>query len=383
LIYLWQKNRWLRLPQLIISGIWALGLASFFTLPALLENKFTQIRGQLVGYYDYTAHFVSLRQLFITRFWGYGPSVWVEAEDRMSFQIGHLHWILALIVGGILVLKAIRKRRDLKWIKKDPILLATGYMLLIGWLAAFMTHLRSIFIYQLIPQLGYIQFPWRFLTIVIFAFSFVVGYLVWLLRSDKRFFGLVFTSLRMIATMVLIIIIVAVNWSYFKPEGGRMGPITDEEKFSDAAWDLQQTAGIYDYLPIDAETAPKEPRKQLAEFMEGEGAIVDEASGTDWAEFRVDVESEEAVVRVGIFKFPNWKVFADEKEVKNYVDEDEKWGRMYIGLSEGTHNVRVVLENTPVRTVSNLISLASWLGLFTFTLYPKYLKRLANLAKKK
>src|SRR3990170_5560404 len=75
LIHLWQKNAWGALPRIFISSIWALGLSAFFTLPAIFENNLTQIRSQIGGYYDFTAHFVGLKQLLISRFWGYGPSV--------------------------------------------------------------------------------------------------------------------------------------------------------------------------------------------------------------------------------------------------------------------------------------------------------------------
>ncbi|MFV1917701.1 MAG: 6-pyruvoyl-tetrahydropterin synthase-related protein, partial [Patescibacteria group bacterium] len=37
LLHLWRENKWSRIPQLLISMVWALGLAAFFTLPALAE----------------------------------------------------------------------------------------------------------------------------------------------------------------------------------------------------------------------------------------------------------------------------------------------------------------------------------------------------------
>jgi hypothetical protein len=381
LLHLWRTNAWYKIPSLMLSGFWALGLAAFFTLPALLENKFTQIKGQLVGYYDYTAHFVSLRQLFITRFWGYGPSVWVEAEDRMSFQIGHLHWILSLVVGGILIVRVIRGIREVKGFKKvtnNPVLLTTCYMLLFGWFAAFMTHLRSIFIYLAIPQLGMIQFSWRFLGLVIFAFSFVVGYLPFVLRPKKRFFDLAFAPFRMTIAGFLIIFLVVINWNYFRPEYGKMGPLTDEEKLTGMAWDLQQTAGIYDYLPSTVKRAPTRPQSVVAEIAEGgglsddsRGKIEKAEQGTYWAKFNVTVESEKAQVIVNIFDFPGWKVYVDGIETETFIPEEEEWGRMWIDVPQGEHLVYVQFFNTPVRTVGNIISLISWIGLGTVVLKKK------------
>ena len=358
LIHLWRKSRWSRLPKIIISGIWALGLAAFFTLPALAENKFTQVRGQLEGYYDYTAHFVSLRQLLISRFWGYGPSVWIDAEDGMSFQIGHIHWILSLIIGGWLIFLIIQRRKKIiKSFKESNFLLPSFYLFVVGWFSAFMTHLRSIGIYKAIPILSLIQFPWRFLTIVIFAFSFISGVAVIIFENKK---------VSSWITGLLVAGLVIFNWNYFLPRDGKMGKLTDEEKFSGAAWDLQQTAGIYDYLPIYAEMAPNAPRDKIAEIIQGEGEIYNSQDGTSWAEFDIGVRSDIAQVRIGIFKFPGWKVFIDGKEVENFVAGDEKWGRMYVEVPKGEHKIRAEFTNTPVRAASNFISLSSWLGLFTF-----------------
>ena len=50
LLHLWRNNAWHKIPSLVFSGLWALGLAAFFTIPALMEKKFNQIKGQLVGY---------------------------------------------------------------------------------------------------------------------------------------------------------------------------------------------------------------------------------------------------------------------------------------------------------------------------------------------
>ena len=358
LIHLWRKSRWSRLPKIIISGIWALGLAAFFTLPALAENKFTQVRGQLEGYYDYTAHFVSLRQLLISRFWGYGPSVWIDAEDGMSFQIGHIHWILSLIIGGWLIFLIIQSRKKLiKSFRESNFLLPSFYLFVVGWFSAFMTHLRAIGIYKAIPILSLIQFPWRFLTIVIFAFSFISGVAVIIFENKK---------VSSWITGLLVAGLVIFNWNYFLPRDGKMGKLTDEEKFSGAAWDLQQTAGIYDYLPIYAEMAPNAPRDKIAEIIQGEGEIYNSQDGTSWAEFDIGVRSDIAQVRIGIFKFPGWKMFIDGKEVENFVAGDEKWGRMYVEVPKGEHKIRAEFTNTPVRAASNFISLSSWLGLFTF-----------------
>lgn len=363
LLWLWRERSWFTVPQLLVSGLWGFGLAAFFTLPVLLEKNLVHVETLVEGYYEYIAHFATLNQLLISRFWGYGPSAW--AEDFMSFQVGHFHWGLSLFVGGIVLLKIARARRLLR-IKRliftDRILVIL-FFLAAGWFATFMAHLRSTPIWQAIEPLKFVQFPWRFVTLSTLSFSTVAGALVIFLNKKGR--------LKNFVVAALILSVILWNKNYFKPEF--MGPLTDEEKFSGAAWELQQTAGIYDYLPKDAEVAPQSPQKVLAEVAEGEAEISNMSQTSDSARFNVSAKSE-AVVRINIFQFPNWRVFARPpealakggkwEEVETFVGEDDL-GRIHINVPAGEHEITARLYNTPVRTAGNLISLLSWLALAT------------------
>lgn len=357
LFFLLREKNWGKIISLVKSGALALGLTTFFTLPAILEQKYVQVDTLVNGYYEYIAHFATFNQLFISRFWGYGPSVWLE-NDGMPFQIGHIHWILSLVIFVVLAVLFLRKKLNPKLHTTYFILLS---FILVGWFAAFMAHSRSTFIWQLIPALKFVQFPWRFLTMVTFSFSFIAGSLV--LFIPKKFIYWV--------VGVLSLGLVIFNWNYFLPDGGKMGPLSDKEKFAGAAWDLQRTAGIFDYLPVGAVTAPKEPRRALLEVMKGEVNTEDLKIGTNKASLSVSVISDKATVRLGIFKFPNWKAFVDGKEVETYIPKDEMWGRMYIEVPKGEHKIALRLFNTPLRTTSNIISLVAWIGLATFPLWRK------------
>lgn len=338
-IWLFHFKNWKATIPLAISGIWAFGFAAFFSLPVLFEKGIVQTDSLVVGYYEYTAHFVSISQLLFSRFWGYGPSVWMEADDKMSFQIGWLHWILPLVAIAFLGYRFYKKR------KVTPIILATVFMFLLGWFGAFMAHPRSVFIWQLVEPYQFVQFPWRFLTMAILGLSFVIGYLVWVLPRMYRY----------AVGILLVVAALVYSWNYFLPENGKLGPITDEEKFSGVAWDMQQTAGIYDYLPNTAKTAPKVPKTQIAEFMSGTGEVMNIHEGTDWATFTVTAE-EDSTLRIGLLDFPEWQVLVNGAEVEEYVPESEEWGRFYIDVPAGTHEVEIQLLDTPIRTFGNIIS---------------------------
>lgn len=363
LLILWRENAWQKIPQLFLSGLLSLGMAAFFTIPAIAENKHTQIETQLIGYYDYRAHFVSINQLLFSRYWGYGPSVWLE-EDKMSFQIGHLHWILSIIAFiyiSLLLVQNSKKEGFMKAIKNKTVLTIL-FLFFTGWFSAFLTHLVSIGVWMAIEQLRYLQFPWRFLTLVIFSLSFVAGAVFVYIKG----------KLGLFVGFISIVSVIFLNWNYFLPEYGKMGSLTDEQKFSGAAWELQQTAGIYDYLPMQAKSAPKSPKRETFEFISGSGFVEREDNGTYWSKGTILVDTDFAEIRVNIFDFPGWKVFANGREIEKYVPDSEEWGRMYIKLDKGKNLVYLQFYNTTVRTVANFVSLGAWI-LFFYLLVGKKL----------
>lgn len=352
LFWLARTKSWVTTLYLGVAGIWGLSLAAFFSLPAVLEQSFVHVETLVLGYYEYIAHFANVNQLLFSRFWGYGASVWMATDDKMSFQVGHLHWILSLVIFGLLLARLRYKNIGNLWLISLVFFAA-------GWFATFMAQSRSTPIWLGLDKvLRFVQFPWRFLTLSILSFSFLSGAIVWLLGKRK--------NLALLTVMGLIAGLLFLNKDYFKPE--KLGPLTDEEKFSGAAWDLQQTAGIYDYLPKDAKMAPKGPQKTLTEIQEGSVSVSEPWQNTNAVYFKVNVLSDKARIRLNIFKFPNWMVFVDGQEVSVDTDEDDL-GRMHIQVSKGDHEVRAKLYNTPVRTISNTISVIAWLGLLTNPLW--------------
>lgn len=352
LMWMVREKAYKKIPSLIISGILAIGLAAFFTLPVVAEQKYTHADSLIQGYYEYDAHFASINQILFSRFWGYGASVWMAEDDRMSFQVGHLHWILSLVIIAFAGLRYWKKR------KVDNILLITLFLFIGGWFTSFMIHSRSTPIWVIFKPLSYVQFPWRFLALVIFCFSFLSGALVMFLSKKTGHIVLIILSLGLIGW----------NWNYFVPEHGKLGPLTDEQKLTGVAWDLQQTAGIYDYLPKTAEVAPNSPQKGLTEVMEGKAEITDQKQNTNSGSFKVNVTTPDALIRINIFRFPDWRVFIDGSETEIVKGPDDKIGRIHIKVTNGTHEVKVRLYDTPVRTIGNIISIISWLGLAYFML---------------
>ncbi len=334
LLFLTRQKKWNLIFPLFLYSLVGVGLAGFFIIPAFLEKKYVHVETMTIGYFNYLAHFVSLKQLFLSGHWGYGTSE-LGPYDDLSFSVGFLHWGYSLVVLIIGLLK--RKKSQLKW-------LVLVFLALVGLGSLFMAHQRSVFIWNNLSLLSYLQFPWRFLTIVVFVFSLMAGGLIY--YSSKR---------KIVIAVLSIFLVIYFNYSYFRPE--RWLNITDQDKFSGQAWLYQQTASIYDYLPIWANEPPSEPAFKEPRFIQGSGQLINYKQGTDWSKGKIQVNSDQAEIRLPVFYFPNFVVESNGSKIP--INYDNHLGLISFQLPQGEHQFFVDLKNTWIRNLSQLLSILS------------------------
>ena len=350
-LIVWQKKKFslrltkddlVKLKNLAMAVFWGLGLAAFFVFPAFLEKGLVHVETMFMGYFNYLAHFVSLPQLFLSRYWGYGASVW-GPEDEMPFQVGFLHWGLAVLIILLFAKKWFKNKDKHIWL-----VLLFGFIFI---LASFLAHSRSGLIWKIIAPLQYLQFPWRFLALVVFSLSFTAGGIVSFSKGLKR---------KIIAGLIVLAVI-SVNFSYFKPEKQLL--INDQEKiFSEKGMQRLYTDAIFDYLPKSAPMPPTSPAENYAIDLSTKDTIemTGLQKGSDWLRFYTNFDQQREIIIPQYF-FPNWKGWIDEKEVSLRFEDD--LGRIVVDVPSGEHELYFRLTNTPVRSWANLASLVSWLGL--------------------
>lgn len=348
--WIMSSKNYLDIRRLLLSGVLALGLAAFFTIPSIFEQKYVHIDTLTSDYFQYFAHFATFKQLFISRYWGDGPSIF-GPNDEVAFPIGQVHWVVAVISLLLLLLKFWRSKKLQKsdWLVIFGVIVGTG--------AAFMVHEKSTFLWKMIPKLEFVQFPWRFLTLNVLGYSLAAGGVTAYLPKK---------ILNYLAGGA-VLLVVSLNWTFFKPIHD--GPLTDSQKFSGEAWRIQSQAGILDYLPKEAKDDPTQARIQAVDIIEGEGKIVKVDSGTNWLRF--STVGDITKVRVNLFNYPVWKAFIDQKEVPIYVANDEINGLIYIDVPSGEHNIYLKLKDTLLRKLSNMVSIFSWVGLAGYILWKK------------
>jgi hypothetical protein len=348
--------------SLIASGFFALALSAFFTLPVLFESKLVQIESMFQNYYHYSVHFVSLKQLFLSTFWGDGPSVW-GTFDGMSFAIGTLYWLVPSTMAILFIYLSIKAKSWKKYLL--PLMI-----IVLAYMATFLTHERSSFVWAILSPIQKIQFPWRFLNHSLFLFSLSFAFLPLLAKKMSPKLG--YTVIP-----IIVLAVVTLNYKYFFPV--TFGPITDEQKFSGLAWNNQITSGIYDYLPKTASTAAKAKAKEIIDSVDPsttEYQLVNYQKGTDWWLFNLKNETP-AKFTLSALYFPNFLLFDNQQPLKFEVEP--LLGRITVDLEPGTHQIYLKLYNTPIRSISNCISLLAWI--FTFVYFIQRLWKTKRLKK--
>lgn len=345
------SKKWKSIISLTTSLILGLGLSAFFLLPNIAEQTLIRKESLVSDYYFYPSHFVSLKQLFLERDWGFGPSTF-GPNDEMSFQIGWPHWLLGVILGifGLLKLKSNPKTKSI---------LLLGLLVLSGF-SAFLTHQRSFFIWEAIPILSYVQFPWRFLGLTILFVSLAIGAIVTIPKL-----------VRWPAFILVVTLLIALNYPFFKPEHYWWWA-NDQEKLSGVQFELQQKAAILDYLPKSAEEAPRNKAPENPEIVSGKGLVSNFSKRSNSFFFDAEI-FEDAAVQIPITFFPGWEVIKEGKAIPSYPSG--KLGLISINLPQGKHIIGGRFRNTPVRFAGNAITVFSFLFLFSILILSENDKR--------
>jgi ABC-type multidrug transport system fused ATPase/permease subunit len=330
-IYLVFNDNLKSIKSFTIAIVIAFGLSAFFVLPAFLEKDLVQTESLTRFELDYRANFVSVKQLFLDRDWGYGTSI-PGPEGGMNFSIGWPHWVLVFLSLLFIPFNKNKKNR-----------LLAIFCLLLFVFSIFMTHNKSTFIWEMFPILTYFQFPWRFLSLSILTSSILGGFVV---LSFKEKMQLYLATIIIFTTMVL-------NWSYFKPR--EVYNISEQQKITGEAWDLQKRGAILDYLPKTA-LEPREAAQKTPIVVSGKAEVKDFAIKSNSFSFKIKV-SEESKIEVPIYYFPNWEVYVDGKLYPS--NHDNPLGRISFDLKEGEYEVLGKFRNTLIRTFANITTLAS------------------------
>jgi hypothetical protein len=325
--------------QVIFIGALTIGLSAWYAVPAFLEKGYTQADKLTTGFSNYNHHFLYIRQLWNSP-WDYGGSIW-GIEDDISFELGKVQVIIAVIIIGLYTAALLRRKKT----QSFDLLLMMGALL---GISLFLTILKSKFIWDTIPLLSYVQFPWRYLSLAIVFIPLFIG----LLRQfiPKKLWPAVAGSLALIIIMS--------QAQYARPEA-----FLDNNAalyYSDPSRISSDMSGIIpDFLPITAvpEELPvltKSQERFMFSHTTTYRAEVDRSH-----EFLLLLQSpSETTLTVGIFDFPGWTMYLDGEKMPHDVTP-EGLIQMNVPGKDGERIISGKFEETPLRNAANIFTVIS------------------------
>ncbi len=332
-------------------------LTAFFWLPALTEKQDTLVDQLLIkNLASYRIHFVCPEQLW-NSLWGYGGSG-PGCLDGMSFKIGKLHLILAFLSLPAAIWLWLRKR------KKAAGLLFSLFLLLI--FSAWMTTAYSGFIWDNLPPLWYLQFPWRFLEFTALFASLLAGSLFLLLN---KFYLKILTAIVVLAGLLFY------NAKLFVPQK-YLTAATDNSLLTDQQVKWHVSNSSFEYLPFGIATKISPLGTVLVDINENE--VVSPSwnekfrilsgdftpSSSQFAPDRFLLSGNSAYgaqLQFHLADFPGWKVWIDNKPAA--INDANQYKLISVMVPPGNHGIAGKFTNTPVRTAGNTLSLISLGGL--------------------
>ncbi len=342
LLHKWHRNGRFPLKATVYSvmaGLLAIGLASIFLIPAVLEKKFILESQWVGGSYDYRMHFTYFFQLF-EPFWGFGYSI-PGPNDGMPLQLGIVPFLLSVAACCFALRRRLERSEEILF--SGAVLLATLFM---------MTPISEP-VWEAIPALSLIQFPWRLLGLTAVLMAVMAGGLVPSLQSESRIVGVLLASIVVLGSLGYVTPRLT---DISKVDESPGGPTAFELRYPDmigmTVWTRTQ--------PKDSPMVPyyrgKEKQLVKAHILEGKGSVrpVFHGGSTDVVE--VDAETP-IVLQFYTYYFPGWQATVDGKPVQIRPGGD--LGLITLNVPKGRHVVRVHMGSfsTPARKAGGVVTL--------------------------
>ena len=280
------------------SILLGLGLSSFFWGPALNDKQFTV--------FDSTSIAVS-SQYFL------GPQ-YIGLFGGTS--------LVAILLSGVL---CFRQRSSL-----------VTYFLGIVFLGSFFALPLSLIFWKLLPLGLFVQFPFRFLSIVAVG----VGYIF------AVFIDSVPKKLRIFVITIAIILIYISAWGFLAPKQFQNYPDTFYSTNQDT------TTVKNEYMPKWVKRVPENVTGKIA----ADGIVLNITDTGSNILFTVDSRSA-STVRINTVYFPGWEASVDGK--KTVITHDNPYGFIEVQIEQGKHIVKISFRETPVRLLYDTISFLS------------------------
>jgi hypothetical protein len=206
--------------------------------------------------------------------------------------------------------------------------------------------LASFFIWKIIPA-GFIQFPFRFLSISILCIAFLAAWNINILQKYKKY---------LLSTTFLVLLFLSAL-PFIKTTGN----IDKGESYyttNEATTTVQN-----EYMP---KWVKQIPTTQPPSKVETQQATISNLIIKSNLITFTSKSTTSAEIKINTIYFPGWIAQVDDK--KTTIKYNNPEGVMQLTVSKGTHVISLKFEETPVRLISDVISIQSFVIILCFSL---------------
>lgn len=287
-----EKDKFLNSIKGLVLGLM---ISCFFWLPALYDKQFTVFDKTLVS--DFSKHFVS------------------------DFNLFGVISVVALI-GSLSALK----------IKNKKLI----YFLGIFVLSAFLSTSFSRIIWEYLPIVSFIQFPFRIMSIFSLAVAYLISYHLENIKDD----------FKKPTSIAIFIVIFFSAFTYLFPRQYQHYPDTFYSTNQDS------TTVKNEYMPKWVKEIPSEMENGKVEVIDGSEKLKISSLSVNKIIFQGEFE-QKRIIQINTVYFPGWEIEIDGKQTQ--IDYNSN-GLIRFSVPKGNHVVASEFKETNLRKVANSIS---------------------------
>jgi hypothetical protein len=326
------------------------GLAGFYLVPAAYEQRWVNISLALASGLQPSQNFLY--------------AVIADAEHNAFNRIASNTAVLTLILTGIFAaLSFPRRRLSAQPLKKS----LWGTLVALSVTAAFLMLRLSNILWEALPKLRFVQFPWRWMSILAIPFAVFISAAI----VQKRMRGYRATS--MIAAVLAILACTATymvrhTWWDSEDVPVLLEALQNDEGF-EGVDEYDPQGDDHSLLPEKLERVMVTPTPETEAELKSPAEITVQRWTAERKEMRITTR-QPAVLKLRLLDYPAWRVEVNEGVV--VPEQTGETDQITVPLAPGSSRVLVRFIRTPDRTIGGLISAASILiALLLFAWRPK------------
>lgn len=354
LFLLWRP--WKIVVKNIVAIGLGLGIASFYIIPAVLEQRFVNIN--------------AMKQVgggFQNMMFGAGLSLIPSKFDLSLSQI-FIQQLIAIIIVGILSL--IFLRNDQKYFENSR------YWLIFSLILAFMMTTWSWPIWATSSTLQKIQAPWRLLHLFSFGEAILCAILIDKIIHYKQ-------RIKLVIVISMTMLILLTNFAYVyklsrkfptfhQPGRANLKHLEPTRKALFEGY-TETLMDVAEYRPLLEDGSPSpdpllnQPRISVTQ---GQGTIDLVKWHSDQRVFDIDV-TEKSTINIRTYNYPAWHLYVNQNRLPIETAQN---GTINFQLTPGFYRVKLIYQWTSALILGSILSLISFTLLILFIVVPSFKK---------